>query len=269
MAKKGGGHHGGAWKVAYADFVTAMMALFMVLWISTQNIEIRKATSKFFQDPYNAFPERSSGMMNAQVAGTRSDSSHTDPTAPPDMGYLQAIAKELYRLTNVEEKENDKPIDIEITSDGLRINLYNRPGKPIFEKDSCEFTQWGRFVIQTLAWLIDRYHFKVLIDGHVAAGMRPLRKDYGSWELSADRANASRRALVFYAVDDALMSRVTGYGDTDPLPNMAPEAISNDRLTISLSARQSKEFAKQAAASKQASPLTNSTSTSLSNAELP
>ncbi|MGC3991883.1 MAG: flagellar motor protein MotB [Chthoniobacteraceae bacterium] len=93
MAKKGGGHHGGAWKVAYADFVTAMMALFMVLWISTQNIEIRKATSKFFQDPYNALPERSSGMMNATGRRTRNDESHTDQTAPADMGYLQAIAQ--------------------------------------------------------------------------------------------------------------------------------------------------------------------------------
>ena len=108
MAKKGGGHHGGAWKVAYADFVTALMALFMVLWISGQNVEIRKATSKFFQDPYNALPERSSGMMSAQIAGARNDDSHTDPTAPANMGFLQAIAKDLYRLVNVEEKQDEK-----------------------------------------------------------------------------------------------------------------------------------------------------------------
>lgn len=267
--KKGAAHHGGAWKVAYADFVTALMALFMVLWISTQNVEIRKATSKFFQDPYNAFPERSSGMMNATVAGARSDQSHTDPTAPPDMGYLQAIAKELYRLTNVEEKENEKSIDIQITSDGLRINLYNRPGKPVFQKDSAEFTQWGRFVIQSLSWLIDRYQFKVFVDGHAAVGMQPLRKDYGSWELSTDRANAARRAMIYYAVDEKLMDRVTGYGDTDPLPNLPPEDAANDRLTISLSALQSKTF-------KQKSPPevpnvlpTETTSNNQSHAELP
>src|ERR1700677_2787419 len=106
MAKKGAAHHGGAWKVAYADFVTALMALFMVLWISGQNIEIRKATSKFFQDPYNAFPERSSGMMTSHIAGARNDESHTDPMAPANMGFLDAIAKEMYRLVNVEEKDN-------------------------------------------------------------------------------------------------------------------------------------------------------------------
>src|SRR5882757_9097858 len=146
MARKKAAHHGGAWKVAFADFVTALMALFMVLWISGQNVEIRKATSKFFQDPYNALKERSSGMMSAQVAGARNDESHTDPTAPANMGFLQAIAKELYRLVHVEEKQDDKPIDIQVTSDGLRINLYNRAAKPLFVQDSAEFTEWGRFV---------------------------------------------------------------------------------------------------------------------------
>lgn len=238
MAKKGGGHHGGAWKVAYADFVTALMALFMVLWISGQNVEIRKATSKFFQDPYNALPERNSGMMTARVAGALNDESHTDPMAPANMGFLQAIAKELYRLVNVEDKQDEKPIDIQITSDGLRINLYNRANKPMFVKDSSEFTEWGKFVIQTVAWLIDRYDFKVYIDGHTPAGREPLRKDYGSWELSADRANASRRALQLYAVDPKLFERVAGFGDTVPLPGTAPESDSNERMTISLSAQQ-------------------------------
>lgn len=247
MAKKGGGHHGGAWKVAYADFVTALMALFMVLWISGQNVEIRKATSKFFQDPYNALPERSSGMMTAQVAGARNDESHTDETAQANMGFLQAIAKELYKLVNVEEKQDEKPIDVQITSDGLRINLYNRAAKPVFVKDSSEFTEWGQFVIQTVAWLIDRYDFKVYIDGHTPAGREPLRKDYGNWELSADRANASRRALQRYAVDGRLFERVAGFGDTAPLPNTAPESPSNERITISLSAQQSP---KRAAAQK-------------------
>ncbi len=259
MAKKGGGHHGGAWKVAYADFVTALMALFMVLWISGQNVEIRKATSKFFQDPYNALPDRASGVMSANVAGSRSDESFTDPTAPANMGFLQAIAKELYRLVNVEEKQDEKSIDIQITSDGLRINLYNRAAKPLFVKDSSEFTEWGQFVVQTVAWIIDRYDFKVYIDGHTPYGREPLRKDYGSWELSADRANASRRALQHYAVDGRLIERVAGYGDTAPLPNTAPESDSNERITISLSAQQQspkRTAAMQAYRSKQAESIT-------------
>jgi len=244
MAKKGAAHHGGAWKVAYADFVTALMALFMVLWISGQNIEIRKATSKFFQDPYNAFPERSSGMMTSQVAGARNDESHTDPTAPANMGFLDAIAKEMYRLVNVEEKDNQKSIDIQITSDGLRINLFNRAGKPVFVKNSSELTPWGRFIVQNLAWLIDRYAFKVFIDGHTPAGRDPIRKDYGSWEISSDRANSARRALELSAVEPKLIDRVTGYGDTVPLPDLPPESDANDRLTISLSARQTTAVAK-------------------------
>lgn len=245
MAKKHA-HHGGAWKVAFADFMTALMALFMVLWIAGQNVEIRKATSKFFQDPYNALPERSSGMMSAQVAGARNDESHTDPTAPANMGYLQAIAKELYRLVNVEEKQDEKPIDIQVTSDGLRINLYNRVAKPIFVTDSSDFTEWGKFVVQTVAWLIDRYDFKVFIDGHTPAGRGQIRKDYGSWELSADRANATRRGLQLYAVDPRLIDRVSGFGDTVPLPHTAPESDANERMTISLSAQQQSPKLKEA-----------------------
>ena len=120
----------------------------------------------------------------------------------------------------------------------MRINLYNRAAKPVFIRDSSEFTEWGKFIVQTVAWLIDRYDFKVFIDGHTPAGREPLRKDYGSWELSADRANSSRRALQLYAVDPRLIERVAGFGDTAPLANTAPDSDSNERMTISLSAQQ-------------------------------
>src|ERR1700750_1526750 len=110
--KKAQAHHGGAWKVAYADFVTAMMALFMVLWISGQNETIKKATSKFFQDPYAAL-NHSNGAMDAQVAGSNKDTPESDPNAEKDTGYLNALAKDFNRLLNVPD-EQEKPVTVEV-----------------------------------------------------------------------------------------------------------------------------------------------------------
>ena len=223
--------------MAYADFVTALMALFMVLWISSQNVEVRKATSKFFQNPYNAFPEQSSGMMDGQVAGANRNSAHADPTVPQDAGYLRGVAREFYRLLNVAEDE-ESPVDVEITSEGLKLTIYDRTKKPLFLPSTAEFTEWGLFVVQTLAWLVERYEFRVYIDGHTAKGLPEIRKQYGAWELSADRANAARRGLEHYAVSPRKMERVTGFGDTVPLPNSDPTAESNQRITVSLSIQQ-------------------------------
>jgi chemotaxis protein MotB len=121
-----------------------------------------------------------------------------------------------------------------VTSDGLRITLYHRARRPLFVEDTAEFTEWGRFVIQTLAWLVERHEFKVYIDGHGCSG-RPLNKpEYGPWELSADRANSARRALEYYAVDSRKIERVTGFGSTVPLPGEKSDAPGNARITVSL-----------------------------------
>jgi chemotaxis protein MotB len=86
-----------------------------------------------------------------------------------------------------------------------------------------------------MAWLIDRHHFHVTIDGHTRAGLKLPREDYSAWELSSDRANAARRKLVYYAVEPELIERVTGYAATKPLPKEDPASESNQRITLSLS----------------------------------
>ena len=235
--KKKEGHHGGAWKVAYADFVTAMMALFMVLWICGQNEEVKKATSRFFQDPYNALPENSSGLMSNQIAGSSKDTPNSDPTAAKDTGYLKALARDFYRILNVADDE-ESPVSVEVTSDGLKITLYDRAKRPLFVRETAEFTEWGRFVMQTLAWLVERHEFRVYVEGHTVRGQSPHKPEYGPWELSADRANAARRSLEYYAVDGRKIERVTGFGDTIPLPGEKPEAEGNARITVSLSIEQ-------------------------------
>jgi chemotaxis protein MotB len=242
MAKKAAAHHGGAWKVAYADFVTAMMALFMVLWISSQDKKILIATSRYFQSPFHSPMDDHSGIMpfNKEADSKSKDDDQAAPKPASedkqiDISYLNAVAADFYRLLHIDQDLQKKPIDIEVTSDGLRVTLYDRGARPLFTDAGSDFTPWGKFVIQNLAWLIDRHGFRVTIDGHTRADLPLPKPDYTSWELSADRANSARRSLVYYAVEPGMIERVSGFGDTHPLPGEKPAAESNQRITLSLS----------------------------------
>ncbi|MBI5766935.1 MAG: OmpA family protein [Verrucomicrobia bacterium] len=231
---------GGAWKVAYADFVTAMMALFMVLWISAQDEKILIATSRYFQNPFHSPMNATSGVLpfnnnkTSQSEGKESGSEkEQDRNKQIQLTFLNSVAADFHRLLHLDENFKDKPIDIQVTTDGLRVTLFNRANRPLFVDDTTEFTEWGRFILQSLAWTIDRHRFHVTIDGHTRRGLE-LRADYGGWELSADRANAARRSLVHYAVDSKLIERVSGLADSKPLAGEKPEAEANQRITISL-----------------------------------
>jgi chemotaxis protein MotB len=239
--KKEAAHHGGAWKVAYADFVTAMMALFMVLWISAQDNKILIATSQYFQNPFHSPMEATSGVLpfnNNKTTHSEGkevgDAKEQSNTKQIQLSFLNSVASDFYRLLHLDESLEDKPIDIQVTSDGLRINLFDRARRPLFINDTAQFTEWGKFVMENLAWMVDRHHFRVTIDGHTRTPLVPPKSDDAAWELSAERANSSRHLLVYYAVDPGLIERVTGYADTKPLPNEVPTSESNQRVTLSL-----------------------------------
>jgi chemotaxis protein MotB len=242
MAAGGGG---GAWKVAYADFVTAMMALFMVLWISAQDKKILVATSKYFQSPFTSpFDEHAGVMPNNKDSQDSSSSSKTKEdnksaeqakSANVQLTFLNSVAAEFFKMLRLDQDLDQKPIDVQVTSDGLRVTLFDRARKPLFQGDGTEFTEWGRFIMQNLAWLIERHNFRVTIDGHTRSQLVLPREDYSPWELSADRANAARRSLVHYAVAANQIERVTGYSDTRPVEGEKPDAESNQRITLSLS----------------------------------
>jgi len=243
MAKKA--HHGGAWKVAYADFVTAMMALFMVMWICAQDKKILLATTRYFQSPFRSPLHDNSGVMPFDKSTTQSSSGKSDDAASAssssdkdkhiELSFLNSVAADLYRLLHIDQDFADKPVDVQVTSDGLRITLFDRGSQPLFSGNTADFTPWGKQVMQSLAWLVDRHKFYVVVDGHTRSDLTFKRADYGAWELSTDRANASRRILVYYAVDPSLIERVTGYADTRPLPGTAPNSEANQRITLSLS----------------------------------
>lgn len=243
MAKKKEAHHGGAWKVAYADFVTAMMALFMVLWISAQDPKIVLATSQYFKNPFiAAAADATSGVMpfnNTKSSPNDGSNGGTDKERDSErkvkLTLLNSVAADFFRLLHLEENLAEKPVDVEITADGLRVTVFDRGTKPVFVGDTAELTEWGSFVMQNLAWVIDHHRFRVIVDGHTRGKLPLLRENYSTWELSSDRALAARRALVHYAVDPEQIERVTGYGDTRPIPGAPAEAEQNQRITLSLS----------------------------------
>ena len=235
MAKKKEAHHGGAWKVAYADFVTAMMALFMVLWICAQDKKILLATSKYFKQPFNAMTDRSVGVMQGKDGGSKGNDQTRDTATAANLAFLNALASQLSRMINVHDAMEEKSVEMQVTSDGLKITLYDRAKRAIFNKGTAEITEWGEFTMQNLAWLIDHNDLNVYIDGHTSAGAAQRDASYGPWELTADRANAARRMLVKYAVNPQKIECVTGFAATKPLPNTAADADSNERITISLS----------------------------------
>jgi chemotaxis protein MotB len=242
--KKAAAHHGGAWKVAYADFVTAMMALFMVLWICSQDDDVMVATSRYFQSPFDSPLSASSGLLDFEsnspantsgASGETGDAAASQNSAATiDLQFLNSVAKDFFKMLNLDESMADKPIDVQVTSDGLRITLFDRRQQALFEEQSATFTSWGIFVMQSMAWVIDRNGFNVVIEGHTRGGLSFPEAGYSAWELSTDRANASRRALVRYAVEPHLIERVSGYADTQPVPLSAPDDPANQRVTLSL-----------------------------------
>lgn len=234
MAKKKHEHHGGAWKVAYADFVTAMMALFMVLWISSQEDEILIATAEFFQNPFNSPMKSSMGVLPGSGAGSASEMGENKPSSLIDMAFLHSLASELYRILKVEESDNEKPIDIEVTADGLRITVYNRADRKVFPPGGKEFTEWGELIVQNLAWIMDRHDMRVRIDSYTTPDSVPATEDYSDWELTTERANIVRRSLVHFALSPDKVERVTGFGSASPIPGTNPSDSANDRIEFSL-----------------------------------
>src|SRR5262249_7068254 len=149
------------------------------LWISAQDKQILIATSNYFKQPFNALSKSSIGVMKTENGGSAGKNKSKEKTAGANLSFLTALAKEINRLLNVSDVSREKPVDMEITSDGLKVTLYDRQSQPLFEKNSAKPTDWGIFVLQNLAWLAERNKLRVTIDGHTAAGMTTTSANYG------------------------------------------------------------------------------------------
>jgi chemotaxis protein MotB len=228
-------HHGGAWKVAYADFTTAMMALFIVLWLTSQDQRIKDAVERAFRNPFASVTKESVGIIpNKEIEAVKAENGNFNMASVMELRMLRRLNQDLAKSLQTDE-ENQSSIKLDLTPEGLLINVFDRAHKPVFEPQSVKFTPYGDWVFSTLAWEISRYHnFTVELAGHTDSGNSPLRADYGDWEISADRANAVRRKLLEHGVSPAQVIKVAGFADTLPLSGYDSTNEINRRVSVLL-----------------------------------
>jgi chemotaxis protein MotB len=228
-------HHGGSWKVAYADFVTAMMALFLVLWLTAQDTRIKEAIERAFRNPFSSATKESVGILpNKDVQALQQSKGSFDSVSVLQLELLRRLTEDLAKLLQ-KDPESQNTVKLDLTSEGLRINVFDRTARPVFEPDTARFTSYGAWVFSTLAWEIGRYPtFSVELAGHTELGHNLHREDYGDWELSADRATAARRKLLQHGVAAPQIYKVSGVGDTQPMDATRPGDEINRRVTVQL-----------------------------------
>ncbi len=233
MAKKHG-HHGGAWKVAYADFVTAMMALFLVLWLTAQDEKVKAAIERSFRNPFASLVPASPGILqNKDPQKVESSKGTSDAASTVELNFLRKVSEEL--KLDMNELDNSDTMKMEMTSDGIRISLFDRARRPVFKKDSSDLTVYGEWVLSTVAWGIARFkEFAVELEGHSEARGPVDLGELDLWELTSGRANVARKKLLNHGVRIDQVRKVAGYSDTQPVSGLAPDDESNRRVTVML-----------------------------------
>jgi len=209
------GHHGGAWKVAYADFVTALMALFIVLWLMSQDKEIQKAVASYFSNPAGPGQQTKFSIPSGpgKKTGTEAAGYGNSIEIPKqDMNKLREKLQEALKLMPNFHNLKDH-VEITITSDGLRIELLENEAGVFFESGKPIPTKSGSELIGVLAGELGKLPNGVMIEGHTDA--KPYSGDaaYSNWELSADRANAARRIMEANGLRVGQVGQIRGFAD--------------------------------------------------------
>jgi chemotaxis protein MotB len=226
IKKKGGhgGHHGGAWKVAYADFVTALMALFIVLWLMGSNEQVKQAIAGYFNDP------RGSGKL----LGTMMSGTGKNVAAQVSTDDLQELKEKLEKEIKArkELEKLSKQIEITITPEGLRIELIEGKDGTFFQSGSAKLSESGQQLLALLGKELNTLPNSLLIEGHTDATPYSSDSGYSNWDLSADRANSARRLLQQDGVRADQVTQVRGYADQMPRVKNNPTDPSNRRISI-------------------------------------
>jgi chemotaxis protein MotB len=256
IKKNAHAHHGGAWKLAYADFVTAMMAFFLLMWLLGSTDETtRKGIAEFFADPYRVSMSggKSASERTSMIEGGGSDMISSDEgqvknatTIAEEEIEKKAAEIEKSKLEDLKEKIQTKldqtpelnefkdQIKLEITPEGLRILLVDDQNRPMFQLASAQTAQHVRVILRALAPVINELPNKVSLNGHTDGRPFPAnQKGYTNWELSSDRANAARYELVEGGLSESKVLRVIGMSSSVPYSTSTdPTDPINRRISI-------------------------------------
>ena len=259
IKKGGGGHHGGAWKIAYADFVTAMMAFFLLMWLlgSTTKGDLN-GISEYFKTPLKVAMQggAGSGDSSSVIQGGGTDLTRSqgqvkaanDPSVKKSYNLSAAKAaleqEEKARLQSLRERI-EMTIDsnaqlqkfknqllLDFTSEGLRIQIVDEKNRPMFPAGKADLQSYTREILEAIAPVLNDVPNKIGLSGHTDSTPYFSETGYSNWELSADRANASRRALVTGGLADNKILRVVGLASAANLDKQDPFNPINRRISI-------------------------------------
>ncbi|HEU4775882.1 MAG TPA: flagellar motor protein MotB [Telluria sp.] len=259
IKKTAGGHHGGAWKIAYADFVTAMMAFFLLMWLlgSTSKGDLN-GIAEFFQTPLKVAMQGGSGSGDSSsiIKGGGADLTRRNgqvkkgDTAPEKKTYDLKAAKALLEAAEAGRlkalkakieatieanpllKKYQKQLLLDITSEGLRIQIVDEQNRPMFAVGSAQVQPYTAEILHVIGMVLNEVPNRIGLSGHTDSTPYMTDAGYSNWELSADRANASRRELVLGGMSDAKILRVVGLASAAHLDRKDPFNPINRRISI-------------------------------------
>jgi chemotaxis protein MotB len=217
-----GGHHGGAWKVAYADFVTAMMALFIVLWLLNSSEKVQKAVGGYFKDPTGTSNKVGTDMQGAAENFVLSKDNMED--------LKEQLQKAIREVPNFDKMKNN--IDMTVTNEGLRIELTESATGTFFDSGSAKISANGAELLVALAQELGKLPNTLAFEGHTDSKPYAEGSNYGNWELSADRANAARRMMMQQGIRTNQVTQVRGFADQRLRKKDAPLDSSNRRISM-------------------------------------
>ncbi len=232
----GGGHHGGSWKVAYADFVTAMMAFFLLLWLITMVAPEKRARVSAYFRYFSLFQEGGGSMPG------RGTTIFNEPGESPEKTfnanqYQESLSPQTFQeavRSAVETLLGDvkTQILIRVVKEGVKIDIVDKNGISMFKSGSAELTERAKEILKVIGKNIAEIQNRLYIEGHTDSYSFSARRNYSNWELSSDRANAARRFLEDIGISPERIVRVIGYADKDPLDREHPESFLNRRISL-------------------------------------
>jgi len=238
------GHHGGAWKVAFADFMTAMMAFFLVMWLVGQSDEVKESVAGYFRDPGKFNQKGRSGVLKGSDAAIQNEKENIGLIKTQEKESFLPSSEEKKQLTMtakniLEELKKQRVFDrlkknikVQMTSEGLRIILNESENSPaFFEPGSSKLLQKSAIILVTIAKELGQLNNHLVVEGHTDAAYTS-QTGYSNWELSADRANSARQLMDVSGLYQGQVREVRGYSDKFPMIVENPNDPRNRRVSI-------------------------------------